>query len=105
MLKKIKVRRECTVLGPLTLPSTKRSDGTEKFTTTGSVDDCSVLPETQFVGTLLRMNTTQLLSAWVPFPYGSCSRQARVRHQAALRDTTTPNLASGLSPEAFSARK
>ena len=33
----------------LVLP-TKKSDGTEKFATTGSVDGCSVLPETLFVG-------------------------------------------------------
>ena len=43
-------------------PSTKNSDGIEKFTMTGSVDGHSVLPETQFVGARLHMDTTQVLS-------------------------------------------
>ena len=42
--------------------STKKSDGTEGFLMTGSVDGCSVLPETQFADTCLRANTTQVLS-------------------------------------------
>ena len=46
---------------PTTWPSTKKSDGMEKFVTTGSVDGCSVLPETQFVGTRLRMDATLAL--------------------------------------------
>ena len=51
VLNKFRVRRGCTVPSSLTLASTKKSDGTKKFATTGSVDDCSVLPEAQFVGT------------------------------------------------------
>ena len=30
---------------------------------TDSIDGCNVLPETQFVGTRLRVNTTRVLSA------------------------------------------
>ena len=41
---------------------TKKSDGTEKFATTGSVDSCSVLSETQFVGTRIRVDTIRVLS-------------------------------------------
>ena len=47
----------------LTWPSTKKSDGTEKFAMTGSVDGCSVQTESQFVWTNMRMDTTQIL--WV----------------------------------------
>ena len=61
MLKKLKVRRGCTVPSPLTWPSTKKSDGTKEFATTDSMDGCSVLPETQFVGTRLRVDTTLVL--------------------------------------------
>ena len=62
MLKKPKVRRGCTVPSPLNWPSTKKSDGTEKLTTTDSVDGCGVLPETQFVGTHLHAYNTLVLS-------------------------------------------
>ena len=62
MLKELKVGRGQTVPSPLTCPSTKKSDGTEELVVTGSVDGCSFLPDTQFVGTPLRMGTTQILS-------------------------------------------
>ena len=68
VLKKHKVRRGCTVPSPLTWPSTKKFDGTEKSVTTSSVDDCSVLQETQFVGTHLHADTTQVSSVGVSFP-------------------------------------
>ena len=68
VLKKFKVRRGCTVPSPLSWPSTKKFDGTEVFATTGSVDGCSILPETQFVETHLRVNTTQVLSGESSFP-------------------------------------
>ena len=61
MLTKLKVRRGCTVPSPLTWPSTKKSDGTKEFATTDSMDGCNVLPETQFVGTRLRVDTTRVL--------------------------------------------
>ena len=35
------MRRECTVSSPLTRPSAKKSDGTEEFAATSSVDGCS----------------------------------------------------------------
>ena len=38
--------------------------------TTGSLDGCSVLSETQSVGTRLRVNTTQVSSVGVPPPMG-----------------------------------
>ena len=47
---------------PLTWPSSKRSGGTETSALTGSVDGCSVLPETEFVGTRLHKDKTQVLS-------------------------------------------
>ena len=62
MLKKFNGRRGCTVPRPLTSSSTKKSDGAEKFVMTGSMDGCSVLQETQFVRTHLRMDTTWVLS-------------------------------------------
>ena len=46
VLKKFKARRGCTGPNPLTSPSTKKSDGTERLETTGSVDGNSVQPET-----------------------------------------------------------
>ena len=46
---------------PTNLP-TKKSDGTEKFATTGSVDSSIVLPETHFVRTRLRVDNTVALS-------------------------------------------
>ena len=49
VLKKLKVRRGCTVPSPLSWPSTNKSDGTEQFTMTGLVDGCSIMLETQFV--------------------------------------------------------
>ena len=61
VLKIFKVRRGCIVPGPLTWLSTNKSDGVEKLVMTGSVDGCSVLSEIQFVGTCLRVDTTQVL--------------------------------------------
>ena len=40
----------------------KTSDGPETFATIDSFDGCSVLPEKQFLGTHLRVDTTRLLS-------------------------------------------
>ena len=83
MLKKIKVRRGCTVPSPLTCPSTKKSDGTKEFATTDSMDGCNVLPETHFL---------EPACAWTPHgfylwgfspPLGSCRREVRVQHLGA----------------------
>ena len=60
---KNKVRRGCTVLSPPMWPSTKKSDGTEKFMATGSVDGCNILLVTH---------------------YGSYRREVRVCHQTAF---------------------
>ena len=68
MLKKIKVIKGCTVPSPLTWPSTKKFYGTKTFAMTGSVDICSVLLETQFVGTRLHVETTRILSVGFQFP-------------------------------------
>ena len=46
VLRKLIVRRGCTVPSTVTSSTTKKSDGTEKFAMTGSVDGCSVLSET-----------------------------------------------------------
>ena len=45
-----------------------------KLATTGLVDGCSVLPETQIDGFHMRVGAAQDLSVGVPFPYGSCWR-------------------------------
>ena len=68
MLKKFKVRRGCTSPSPLTWPSTKKSDGTKEFATTDSMDGWNVLPEIQFVGTRLRVDTTRVLSVGGSLP-------------------------------------
>ena len=70
MLKKLIVRRGCTVPCPLTLPSTKKSDGAKEFATTDSIDGCNVLPEIKFVGTRLHVDNTQASSVGVTFPLG-----------------------------------
>ena len=44
VLKQLKVRRACTITGPLT------SDGAENFAATGSVEGCSVLPRHSWSG-------------------------------------------------------
>ena len=61
MLKKLKVRRGCTVSSPLTWPSNKESDSTKVFATSDSMDGSSVLPETKFVGTSMSVDTTRVL--------------------------------------------
>ena len=48
---------------PIFCLPTKKSDGTKLSTTTGSVDGCIILPETDFVGTSLRVDTTRVSSA------------------------------------------
>ena len=64
------VQSEKGVTGPspLTWPSTKKSDGTKEFATTDSMDGCNVLPETQFVGTRLRVDTTLGMSVGGSYP-------------------------------------
>ena len=77
VLKMFKVRRGCTVPSPLTWPSTKKSDGTKEFATTDTMDGCNVLPETQFVGTRLRVDTTQVLyvGGFLP-PWGATGERS-----------------------------
>ena len=58
ILKMLRVRRWCTVTSPLTWPSTNKSVGAEELEMKGSVDGCSVLPETQFVRTCKHVDTT-----------------------------------------------
>ena len=62
MLRKPNVRRGCTDCNPITWPSTKKSEGSKKFATTGSVDCCSILQENQFVMIHLRVDITWVLS-------------------------------------------
>ena len=68
VLKKLKVRRGCTFPSPLTWPSTKKSDGTKDVAATDLMNGCNVLPETQFVGTRLRVDTTRDLSVGGSLP-------------------------------------
>ena len=58
VLKKFKVKNGCAVPSPLTWSSIKKSDGSEEFAMTGSVDSCSVLPEYQYFRTHLHVDTT-----------------------------------------------
>ena len=62
MVKKLKVRRGCIVPNQSTWPTTKKSNRAENVATTGSVDGCSILPETKLLGTHLRMDTAWALS-------------------------------------------
>ena len=64
------MRLVLAISSPLTWPSNQKSDCTEKFVMTGSVDGRSVLPETQFVGTRVHVDTTQVLPVGVFFPMG-----------------------------------
>ena len=76
VLKVFKVRRDAqSPVHYLGLPTLK-SNGTETLATAGTVDGCSVLPETQLVGTRLRVDTTRVLSVGGPFPNGSCLRES-----------------------------
>ena len=68
MLKKLKVKRGCTVPSPLSCPSTKKSDGTNESASTDSMDGCNILPETKLVGTRLRVDTTRVLSVGGSIP-------------------------------------
>ena len=61
VLMKLKVRRGCTVHSLLIWHSIKKSEDTQELTTTGSMDGCSVMPVTQFVGTRLPVDTTRVL--------------------------------------------
>ena len=103
MLKKLKVRRGCTVPSQLTWPSTKKSDGTEKFVMIGSVDGCSVLSETQFVGTQLHVDTTWVLFAVVPFPLWELPARGQSLTSNRLWGST-PDFSSSLYPKALSIR-
>ena len=73
MLKKTKVRRGCTDPSQITCPSTKKSDGTKELATTDSMDGCNVLPDTQFVGTRLRVYTTRVLSVEGSLPHSGAA--------------------------------
>ena len=55
------MRRGCTDPSPLTWPTTEKSDGTDKFAMTSSVDGCRILLD-QFVGNHLRKDSTWALS-------------------------------------------
>ena len=61
-----------------TWPSTKNSDGTNEFATTDSRDGCSVLQETQFVGTRMRVDTTRFSYVWVSLPHGELSKRGQI---------------------------
>ena len=54
---------------------TKKSYGTEKFATNGSVDGCSVLTETQFVGTRLCVDTTRFCLLESPSSMGAAGER------------------------------
>ena len=73
MLGRLRVKRGCTFPSSLTWPSTKASNGTTECATTESMDGCSILQETKFVGTRLRVDITRAKSeGGFPSPLGSC---------------------------------
>ena len=100
--RKFNVCRGCTVPSPLTWPSTKKSDGTKEFAMTDLMDGCNVLPETQFVGTRLRVDTTWVFSVGgsIP-PCGAAGERSEYNIKPPLG---APLLifSSRLSPEVFS---
>ena len=61
MLQKLIVRRGFTVPNRLTWPSTKNSFGTKTYVTTGSLNGCSIQPETKFVSTRVCVDTARVL--------------------------------------------
>ena len=65
----------CTEPRTLIWPSITKSDGTDEFVMTGLVDGCSVLQETQFVGTCLFVDTTRDLYARSSFPLITAARE------------------------------
>ena len=77
MPKKPKVRRGCTVPSQLTWPSTKKSEGSQEPASTDSMDGCNVLPETQFDGICLRVDTTRDLHIGVPSPLGELTEKGQ----------------------------
>ena len=96
-LENLKVRRGCTV--PRLGLHTSKSDGTEKFSITDSFDCCSVLPETQFVGTSLLIDTSRGVSS----PLWELRGEARVCQKTVFRGST-PDFSSKLSPDVFFTR-
>ena len=87
----------CTVPRPLTWPSNKKSNGTEEFVTTSSVDGYSVLLKTHIDGTRLRVDTTHILFIGCSLPL--CELPERGQ-------SFTSNRLSGsiLSPDVFTTR-
>ena len=78
MVSEFIVRRGYTVPIPLTWHSTRKSDGTEKFAMTGSVDGFSVLPKTQFLGPICTWTPLGFCMLGFHSPYGSCRGEAIV---------------------------
>ena len=63
---KLMVKRMCPIPSPLTWQSTKKTNGSNEFATTDSMDGL----ETTFVGTRLRVDTTRVFYVGVPIPLG-----------------------------------
>ena len=71
--------KEWTVLSQLTWSSTKKPNGTKVLVTMDSMDGCSVLPETQFVGTHLRMDIALALSVGGSFPHSELLKRGQFK--------------------------
>ena len=67
VLRKSNVGSRYIVPSPQTWPSNKTSNGTKNQTKTALLGGCDVLPQYQFVVTLLCVNTTQALSLGAHF--------------------------------------
>ena len=66
---------------------------------TNSMDGCNVLPESQFVGTRLHVDTKWVL--FVGYPWGAARERSEFNIKPPLVGST-PNFSSRLSPEVFS---
>ena len=82
-----------------------KSDVTEKFATTVSVDGCGVLSETHNVWNGLNVDITRVSSVGNFLPISELpERESRDLHQSAIRGST-PHCSLKLSPEVFSTRE
>ena len=104
VLRRFKVIRGCIVPSSPTWPSTKKCDGTKEFVTIDSMDGCSVLPETQFVGFRLRLDTTRVLSVGNSLPLWAAAGERSEYNIKPPLGAPLLIFLSRLSPEDFSTK-
>ena len=83
-MKRMKVKR-VTFHCQLTWPSTMKSDGSEEFAATGSVDGIRVNPETHFIAARMYVDTTLALAIGDSFlPLGAAGERPDSLHHSAV---------------------